>query len=136
MGQAVIEFALLAPVMFLFLYMVVDFGRALGERVIVEHAVREGVRYASVHTSCDDIRTRTVGQAQHIIDLDNVQVTYSANPARLNDTVTVSIVDFDYTPAIINSIARLTGATAPTIPLTSSASLSLETEVVDAGGCP
>ena len=136
LGQTIIEFALLAPLMFLFLYMIVDFGRAMGERIMVEHAVHEGARYAMVHTSCDDIRTRTAAQAQHIIDLDNVSVTYENNPARAGDTVTVKVVDFDYTPAIINSISRLTGGTAPTIPLTSSASSILEMEVADAGGCP
>ena len=136
LGQTIIEFALLAPVMFLFLYMFVDFGRAMGERIMVEHAVREGARYAAVHTSCDDIRTRTRSQAQNIIDLDNVSVTYENNPAQAGDTVTVNIVDFDYTPAIINSISKLTGATAPTIPLTTSASSSVEMEVADAGGCP
>ena len=137
LGQTIIEFALLAPLMFLFLYMIVDFGRAMGERILVEHAVREGARYAAVHTSCDDIMTRTYSQAQKIIDKDtNVKVTYSNDPAQAGDTVTVSVVDFDYTPAIINSISKLTGGTAPTIPLTSSASARLEMEVNPAGGCP
>jgi len=136
LGQTIIEFALLAPLMFLFLYMIVDFGRAMGERIMIEHAVREGARYAAVHTSCQDIRDRTAAQAQKIINASKVKVEYSSDPARMGDTVTVSIVNFSYTPAIINSISRLTGATAPSIPLTSSASARLEMEVKPAGGCP
>jgi len=137
LGQTIIEFALLAPLMFLFVYMIVDFGRAMGERIMIEHAVREGARYAAVHTSCDDIMTRTYSQAQKIINKNNnVKVTYSNDPAEAGDTVTVSIVNFNYTPAIINSISKLTGGTAPSIPLTSSASARLEMEVKPAGGCP
>ena len=137
LGQTIIEFALLAPLMFLFVYMIVDFGRAMGERIMIEHAVREGARYAAVHTSCDDIMTRTYSQAQKIINKNNnVKVTYSNDPAEAGDTVTVSIVNFNYTPAIINSISKLTGGTAPSIPLTSSASARLEMEVRPAGGCP
>jgi len=47
-GQTLIEFAFIAPFIFIFLFTIVDFGIALDRRITLQHAVREGARAAGV----------------------------------------------------------------------------------------
>ena len=47
-GQSLIEFAFVAPLILFFLLAIVDFGIAIDRRVVLQHAVREGARFASV----------------------------------------------------------------------------------------
>jgi Flp pilus assembly protein TadG len=48
-GQALVEFALVAPVFFLLLFSIIEFGRAIYYVQILNNAAREGARYAIVH---------------------------------------------------------------------------------------
>lgn len=49
LGQSMVEFALVAPVMFLFIFGIIDFGRYYTANVNVEQASRAGVRFAVTH---------------------------------------------------------------------------------------
>jgi Flp pilus assembly protein TadG len=48
-GVALIEFALVAPILFLVLFAIVDFGRVLNYRQDASHLTAEGARFASVN---------------------------------------------------------------------------------------
>jgi Flp pilus assembly protein TadG len=48
-GQALAEFALVAPIFFLLLFGLIDFGRYVYYVQILNNAAREGARYAIVH---------------------------------------------------------------------------------------
>ena len=48
-GQAMVEFALVAPIFFLLLFSIIDFGRAVYYIQALNNAAREGARYAIVH---------------------------------------------------------------------------------------
>ena len=48
-GQALVEFALVAPIFFLLLFGIIDFGRYIYYVQILNNAAREGTRYAIVH---------------------------------------------------------------------------------------
>jgi Flp pilus assembly protein TadG len=48
-GQALAEFALVAPLFFLVLFAVIDFGRYVYYVQVLNNAAREGTRYAIVH---------------------------------------------------------------------------------------
>lgn len=50
-GQALVEFALVAPFLFLLLFGVIEFARFVYYTEILNSAVREGARYAIVHGS-------------------------------------------------------------------------------------
>ena len=74
-GQALIEFALAAPLVLIFLLAIVDFGIAIDRRVVLQHAAREGARYAAVGGDAlttgqpateGEIRTFTAAQSQGI----------------------------------------------------------------------
>lgn len=80
-GQALIEFAFVAPLVLVFLLAVVDFGIAIDRRIVLQHAVREGARYAAVGGEAlttgvpateAEIRAYTAGQAQGIADENGI----------------------------------------------------------------
>lgn len=48
-GQALVEFALVAPIFFLLLFSLIEFGRAVYYIQMLNNAAREGARYAIVH---------------------------------------------------------------------------------------
>ena len=50
-GQALAEFALVAPIFFLLLFAIIDFGRYVYYVQVINNAAREGARYAIVHGS-------------------------------------------------------------------------------------
>ena len=50
-GQALVEFALVAPIFFLVLFSIIEFGRYVYTVQILNDAAREGARYAIVHGS-------------------------------------------------------------------------------------
>lgn len=50
-GQALVEFAFVAPVFLLILFGIIDFGRYVYYVQILNNAAREGARYAIVHGS-------------------------------------------------------------------------------------
>jgi Flp pilus assembly protein TadG len=50
-GQALVEFAFVAPMFFLLLFAIIDFGRYVYYVQILNNAAREGTRYAIVHGS-------------------------------------------------------------------------------------
>ncbi len=79
-GQTLIEFAFIAPLIFLFLFVIVDFGIALDRRITLQHAVREGARYGAVTDSVDAIKQVTVQQAQGLVPENKVTVCYEPFP--------------------------------------------------------
>lgn len=50
-GQAVVEFTLVAPLFFVLLFGIIDFGRYVYYVQVINNAAREGARYAIVHGS-------------------------------------------------------------------------------------
>ena len=74
-GQALAEFALVAPIFFLILFAIIDFGRYVYYVQILNNAAREGARYAIVHgsnslnpsgpTSADPTGTHVIAAARN-----------------------------------------------------------------------
>ncbi len=140
-GQTLIEFALIMPMIFLFLFVIVDFGIALDRRIALQHAVREGARYAAVHTSEAGIQNKTVAQAQDVIAAGDVAVCYidgdDSNTAvgDSGDSVRVSVT-FGYDLAIVGPVlSGLFGGTTGTIDMTPSGTARLERSVSGAAPC-
>ena len=68
--------ALVLPLIFVFILVMVDFGIALDRREVLQHAVREGARHAAVAANIDAIKQRTVDQSQGVLSLADVSVCY------------------------------------------------------------
>jgi len=127
-GQTIVEFALIAPVFFILLFGIIDFGLMLNHRITLEHAVREGARYAAVHDGCTDIQDRTKDRAGNAIsDRNTVSVSYEQNPAPDGSTVKVS-APFDWQFPLMSrfGVGAIHGH--------ASGEAMLELEVTDAGG--
>ena len=77
-GQTLLEFAFVAPLMIIFLLALVDFGIAIDRRLVLDHAVREGARFASVGgdalngnpADTHDVQVYTAAQSQGIADAE------------------------------------------------------------------
>jgi Flp pilus assembly protein TadG len=140
-GQTLIEFALVAPLIFLLLFVIVDFGIALDRRITLQHAVREGARYGAVNASVAAIKQATADQAQDLIGTGDVTVCYADTPFDANvtvgdvgDSVRVKAA-FSYTFPILNELWKAFGGSPLTIDMSPSATGRLELSVPGATAC-
>lgn len=88
------EFAILAPVLFVILFGLVDFGRVFDAWLITTNAAREGARYTVVYASQDYLSDAEVKQlgAQKVLDYLNSSLggRSDVTPPSLSD-ITVSV---------------------------------------------
>ncbi len=100
-GQALVEFALVLPLILLIIVLFLEFGRIIYIHTTLNNAVREGARFAVVQQFPSaaqrelDIRARVVGYAiGYLLDTDDVSVYCDQNPADVinpcDEYVTVS----------------------------------------------
>jgi hypothetical protein len=77
-GQALIEFAFIVPLLFLFILIAVDFGIALDRREVIQHAVREGARRGAVGDTVAQIMEETHNQSKGTLanDVDHIAVCF------------------------------------------------------------
>ena len=128
-GQTLVEFALIFPIIVILLFGIIDFGLMLNHRITLQHAVREGARYAAVHDGCTDIQDRTKDRAGDAIsDRNTVSVSYEQNPAPAGSTVKVS-APFEW------QFPLMTRFGVGSIDTSVSGSGRLELAVSSAGGC-
>jgi hypothetical protein len=71
-GQNLIEFAIVAPFVLLFIGAIVIFGLAMNARSSTQHAVREGARTAAVGGTLPQVREITAANAPERVDPDDV----------------------------------------------------------------
>ncbi len=79
-GQALIEFALILPILLVLMFVVLDFGLALDRREVIQHAVREGARQAAVGLGEADVKLVVEEQSQQVLVADDVNVCYVDGP--------------------------------------------------------
>ncbi len=86
-GQAIVEFAILTPAIFLFIFIIVDMGIGLSHYVVLTNAAREGARYAAAGAPSDSgcsqasvvdrVRCKTLAHAQNLIsDPQKIDVAF------------------------------------------------------------
>lgn len=76
-GQALVEMALVLPILLMLVFGIIEFGRIFNAYIVVSNASREGARYAAVGRSLTDIET----------DINNLTSTLG--------TVTILVDDSD-----------------------------------------
>ena len=144
-GQTLIEFALLAPVIILFLVAILDFGMAMDRRIVLQHAAREGARMAAVsdnYTGTDGVCDYTYEQAQGAV-ADKSDITFSYNdldvpPNGLNagDNVKITLpAEWDL-PILDTALFGLFKHGIGPINLTATGSARLERTVPGDTECP
>ncbi len=114
-----IEFAIIAPVLFLLLFGIVEAGWAFSQQLEVRHGAREGARMAAVNQgTLDDIANATCAQ----MDLATSGATVSllkSGPA-VGDSVRVEVV------APVDSITGITGLVLGGATLTEAVEMRIE----------
>lgn len=88
-GQAVVEFAIVLPVLILLLLGIMEFGRALSALIVLQNAAREGVRYGITVSSDPNSDTLIEDRVrQEAGSLDG-----AADPVRLQVTITPDLAN-------------------------------------------
>ena len=84
--QSAVEFALVFPVLLLFLFLIFEFGRVFGSWLLITNAAREGARYAAVQdfsctgdTGCKNTDTAIISWVQKTASFLSVQAVACQN---------------------------------------------------------
>ena len=94
-GAAVVEFALILPVLVLFVFGIIQFGQAYSARIELTSAVREGARLAALGNTTEAAVAQATKAAAKGLNANDIQVTYTASPgsscAGASSTTTVLV---------------------------------------------
>jgi Flp pilus assembly protein TadG len=130
-GQGLVEFALVAPVFFLLLFAMVDFGLGLKGWITVTQSAREAARLASVtcatsSANVDAVKQRAVDASAGLLSTGDVSVTNC--PGSSGESVVVAVTyDYDLVTPLSGLLDLVSGGSVPgTITVTSSADMRLE----------
>lgn len=132
-AQALVEFALVLPILLLIITGVLDTARAVWQSNTLAYAAREGTRYAIVHGSGGDPQ---VGPCAVCVNPTDSGLDYLVNVVR-NAAVGVSgvTVTVDYPDLSNHRMDRVTvDATAPFVPLPSQYMLGGAFQITLRGG--
>ncbi|MEX1253827.1 MAG: TadE/TadG family type IV pilus assembly protein [Dehalococcoidia bacterium] len=97
-GQNIVEFAIMAPLLFLLVFGIIDFGIGLHSWITVTNAAREGARLGAVHASEAEIIAK-VEESAHNVDPADLDITVTnEDPDGLStgEPVTVEVA-YEYT---------------------------------------
>ncbi len=117
-GQALVEMAFVLPILLLILMGIVEFGRIINSYLVITNAVREGARYAAIHSTDEQINlvisdlTSTLNQSEL-----NIVITPSETN-RITGSSAVIRIDYDidiFTPIISNIVPDPFRVTAQTV---------------------
>ena len=119
-GQAMVEFALLLPVLLLLLCAIIDFGWLYFNQLLLNNAAREGARYAAIHYSTADELWRQEAE----------QIMLDCTVSGETPTVQVVSVTPDVTATAQADVPVLTGFTSiflgPSKTLTATCTMKIE----------
>ncbi len=94
-----VEFALLLPLFFAVLFLIIDFGVGISHWVMVTNSTREGARIGAVGANSNDIADRVALTSNGLLDAADVTVRYVGDgdgKAERGESVVVE-TDYDYT---------------------------------------
>lgn len=95
-GQALVELALLIPILLIIIFGIVEFGRVFHAHLAVSHASREGARIGVVvggaGTADSDIKERVMSSAVSLnLSEDNIEITPSLSSRSRGSALTVEV---------------------------------------------
>ena len=88
-GAAMVEFAIVLPVLMLILLGIIEFGRAYNAQVSIQAAAREGARELALRHSTTDVVNATRGGAPSV-DIDGIAQTPCTGDGQARVTITES----------------------------------------------
>ncbi len=111
------ELAILAPILFLLLFGLVDFGRVFDAWLVTTNAAREGARYAAIYASQDYLSDAQVQDLSKKRALDYLKTGLGSRG--------------DVTPPVMNDITVAIPSRLPGDPVTVSVSLQVQVWALD-----
>ena len=93
-GQALVEFALILPLLIVLIFAIIDFGYYLFVTISVNHATRAGVRKAAMNSiSCAEVKNVVVQNAVGVVlnPADVIVTPLTRDPAMPGNPPTVSV---------------------------------------------
>jgi Flp pilus assembly protein TadG len=112
-GQALVEFALIVPLVFLLIINAVNFGGFLYDLITVANAARAGAQYAALGAS--SVQTPPEATFTQVQTLVQKETSSLANASSTNPSVTVC-VNNNGTQTVLSSSPATACTTAPTDP--------------------
>ncbi len=94
LGAAAVEFAVVAPVFFLFIVGIIDIGRAVMVQNLLAHAARDGARTATLDGASVEGIQASVKQTMQGVAITGITVDVDPNPlesADIGDPVKVTV---------------------------------------------
>lgn len=85
-AQALVEMALILPLLLLLLFGIIEFGRVMGAGIIVTHSAREGARYGAVGATDSEIVTSIQTKSAAVLYDAEEPAKLSVNIARTGPT--------------------------------------------------
>jgi hypothetical protein len=152
-GQSLIEFVFVIPFVLFMLLAMVDFGVALDRRMVLQHGLREGARFAAVGGDAfstgtvateSDVKAYTEAQSQGIADADGalgsdsyIEVCYEDDNGNgdLGDMGDNVVVRVHYLHDFFTGFSGLVDSSFANIGMDPSASARVEKEVSWAEEC-
>lgn len=134
-GGSLIEFAIIAPVLFVILFGIIEFGVLLYDKAMITNASREGARAGIVYSHPDRISDEEIRQVvrefceDHLISFGagaalTIPITRSGNTA--GDALTVT-VNYPFRFLVFSNVLALIGGNVgPTINLSAETVMRLE----------
>jgi hypothetical protein len=120
-GQALVEFALVTPLLLLLFFGVVDFTLALRDWIAVTNATREAARFGSLggDVTSNEIIERAVQKSNDILEPGEVEVGYAdvdgnGNNSDEGDSVVVKASHgYEFFTPLVPLLSHVTGGTLP-----------------------
>ena len=90
-GQALVEMAIILPLLLVFLLGTIEMGRVFHSYIVVTQASREGARLAAVGKNDTEVNTVIADNTSSLGDTVTVNISPSETNRRVGDTVTVGV---------------------------------------------
>ncbi|MCF8010968.1 MAG: pilus assembly protein [Clostridiales bacterium] len=120
-GQALVELALVIPILILILFGIMEFGRVFHSYLVITHAAREGARNGVISKDINEIKQKAQNASPGLnLDINN-DIAINPSTPTTGDPLTVTInheVEL-YTPVLENIL------TDP-VPLSTSCTMRVE----------
>ena len=121
-GQAMVEFALVLPLLLIVLFMAVDFGVGLTRWISITNAAREGARCGAVGADTPDITQRVVDASNGTLVTGDVSVSYPGGQT-VGDSV---VVDVNYEYGLITPLGHFLTLAFDSLSLSARSDMRLE----------
>lgn len=127
-GQTLVEFSLVLPIILVMMFALVDFGRAFYTWLIVTNAAREGARTAAVQLPLADVQSAVYDA---MAGLDTSKVSFSPAPVNIQgdrgEATTVSLTyTFEFVTPLGPMLQLIGGSNLSAPNITGSATMRLE----------